>query len=293
MTFVRKRDTLKIMEATIFDIQRFSLHDGSGLRTTVFFKGCPLSCLWCANPEGQKREPQIMKDDQRCMDCGDCSACSGIESARRICPTGALQVTGRRVNSGDLLQELLKDEVFFRSSGGGVCFSGGEPLTQALFCAELGAMLKEKEIPLSLESCLHVSWTFIEKVIPVVDEFFCDLKHSDPLLFREQTGGDLSLILENLRNLDAAGVPVRIRIPVIYGFNHSEESIRSILKLLSPLKNIKGVDLMPYHPLGAGKHRSLNMPYNLPLSAMPPEELYAYREMAEGLDHNVTIGGLI
>ena len=281
------------MEAMIFDIQRFSLHDGSGLRTTVFLKGCPLSCLWCANPEGQKKEPQIIKVEALCMNCGDCSGCSDIESSRTICPTGALSVVGRKVSSDELLKELLKDEVFFRSSGGGVCLSGGEPLTQADFCAELGGMLKDKKIPVSLESCLHVPWASVEKLIPVVDEFFCDLKHSDPLIFREQTGGDLSLILENLRRLDDAGVSVRIRIPVIYGFNHSEEAIRSLLELISPLKHIKAVDLMPYHPLGAGKHQSLNMPYELPLHTMPREELLPYRELAQSYDHDVTIGGLI
>jgi pyruvate formate lyase activating enzyme len=226
------------------------------------------------------------------MDCGDCSKCGDTESARHVCPTGALTVTGRRIGSEDLLREVLKDEVFFRSSGGGVCFSGGEPLTQAPFCAELGSLLKEKDVPVSLESCLHVPWSAVEKVIPVVDEFFCDLKHGDPLIFREQTGGDLSLILDNLRRLDDRNVPVRIRIPVIYGFNHSEEDIRSILKILSPLRHIKGVDLMPYHPLGAGKHSSLNMSYKLPLNAMPPEELAPYRELVQSFDHTVTIGGL-
>lgn len=295
----------------IFNIQRYSLHDGCGLRTTVFFKGCSLHCPWCSNPESLNPAAELMFDSAKCIGCHDCLQASRnkemIESNgtiqlntksrqnpdafRNLCPSKALQVVGEIKSAREICKEVLKDRVFFIQSRGGVTFSGGEPLLQAGLCAETAEILRRENIPLSVETCLHVPWENIEKLIPLVDEFLCDIKHYDPIIFKEHTGGDLDLILRNLKRLSSSGARIRARIPVIYGFNHDEKTIDRILDIVESLKGIYAVDFMPYHPLGMGKYQNMGREYNLPGHVMANEEIQHYIQNTESRKIPVTIGG--
>ncbi len=294
----------------IFNIQRYSLHDGSGLRTTVFLKGCPLRCSWCSNPESQKYTSELSWESSLCIGCADCTAVfpdgpmqkandqirflpgqtGNPEAYRDICPSRALQVIGEKKAADEIVREVLKDRVFYTGKGG-VTLSGGEPLMQSSLCREIAEGVRKQEIHLSIETCLHVPWENIEKLIPLTDEFLCDVKHRDPEIFARHTGGDLNLILENLKGLSRAGTPIRARIPVIDGFNHHRETIGSILDFLAPLDAVYAVDFMAYHPLGAGKYRNLKREYTHPETAMPAEELEPYVRMARERDLIVTAGG--
>lgn len=294
----------------IFNIQRFSLHDGDGLRTTVFLKGCPLSCRWCSNPESQKYNSELMFDSSRCMGCGDCVLAypegplswkdrqisfdpekqSIAENYKEICPTRALQIIGEDKSAVEICREVLKDRAFYKETGG-VTLSGGEPLMQPDLCRDIAKVLKKENISVSMETCLHVPWSHIEKMIPWTDEFLCDVKHIDPVIFKEQTGGNLSLIWENLVKLEQSGAPVRVRIPVVYGFNHDPITIPAILERLKFLPHIKTVDFMPYHSLGACKYRDLGREYTLPEHAMTEKEIKPYLELAQQMKLTATSGG--
>ncbi len=294
----------------IFNIQRYSLHDGRGLRTTVFLKGCPLRCSWCSNPESQKSTSELSWDSSLCMQCGECmqihpdgpvrrkeeyfqfhpSLQKDPESFRDICPTRALQVIGENKSPSRIAEEIEKDRVFYRS-GGGVTLSGGEPLMQSELAEEIAKEVRARRIPLAIETCLHIPWENIEKLIPWTDEFLCDVKHIDPVTFAGQTGGNLSLIWENLEKLAEYPVPVRARIPVIPGFNHEKETIMAILKRLEDKNLVYAVDFMPYHPLGARKYKNLGRDYSHPLTALDEKELLPYLEMAEQLKLEATAGG--
>jgi pyruvate formate lyase activating enzyme len=298
----------------IFNIQRFSLHDGEGLRTTVFLKGCPLRCTWCSNPESQSFHRELMFDASRCMGCGDCTSVDpegamtgenfqtefhperqiNPEQYKDLCPTMALQLIGEDKPAEEIAREVLKDKAFYGENGG-VTLSGGEPLMQPVLCRKIAGRVKAEGVSPAMETCLHVPWKNIETVIPVIDEFLCDVKHIDPDVFREQTGGDLNLIWENLAKLSRTGASIRIRIPVIDGFNHDDTTIPAILEKLKDLprgeQSLKGVDFMPYHPLGAGKYRNLGRPYEHPLKAMPAEEIEPYIRAAEEMSMAATSGG--
>lgn len=295
----------------IFNIQRYSLHDGSGLRSTVFFKGCSLHCPWCSNPESQKHTAELMFESAKCIGCGDCLEASQndemIESNgkiqlnaatrqnpdafRNLCPANALQVVGEIQSAEEICNTVLKDRVFYKRSGGGVTLSGGEPLLQADLCMEIAKGLQRENIHISIETCLHVRWENIEKLIPYVDEFLCDLKHNDPIIFKEHTGGDLNLILSNLEKLSSSGVPIRARIPIIYQFNHNENTIDRILDIIESLKGIYAVDFMPYHSLGMGKYKNLGREYNFPSRIMTNEEIQLYIQKTGLRKIPVTIGG--
>ena len=292
----------------VFDIQRFSIHDGEGLRTVVFLKGCPLHCPWCANPEGMLRKPEFLYQKSRCIGCRDClsmadgpmSEISGelifssrevLRDERRVlCPTGALNIKGHFYSPSEVAAVVRKDAVFYGPSGGGVTFSGGEPLLQADFLAETAQILRNEGIHCAVESCLHVQQTNLETVLPVIDEFLCDLKHSDPEIFHRYTGGDLSLVESNFLKILESKVPLRARIPVIYGFNNDDKSLKSIIRRVAEW-GITRIDLLPYHSLGASKNTMLGREYNLPLTMMNPEILIPYREYAEEQGITASIGG--
>ena len=223
----------------IFNIQRFSLHDGEGLRTTVFFKGCTLSCSWCSNPESQSFDRELLFDSSRCIGCGDCLAVepqgamyregericfdperqSNPEEYNNICPARALQLVGEEKTADEIVREVLKDKAFYGKDGG-VTLSGGEPLMQPELCRDIAVKLQAEGVRVAIESCLHVPFKNIEMLIPYTDEFLCDAKHINPQIFREQTGGDLHLIWQNLEKLASHKGLIRARIPVIDGFNH-------------------------------------------------------------------------
>ena len=204
------------MKATIFEIKRFAVHDGPGIRTTVFFKGCPLKCLWCHNPEGISFQTQTAFYDQKCLGCGICRDPSFTEEN---CPSGAKVRYGREVTVAELLSELLQDRDFYETSGGGVTLSGGECLCQADFCAAILEALKKEGIHTAVDTCGFVAKAAIEKVLPYTDIFLYDIKAFDEDVHIRCTGKSNKQILENLAYLDSLGKAVEIRIPYVPGHN--------------------------------------------------------------------------
>ena len=268
------------MEGHIFNIQKFCLHDGPGIRTTVFFKGCNLRCRWCANPESQQMRRQLTLDKIKCTGCGKCVAacprgarsvaqglcrvdaalCNGCKVCLQVCPGRAIGSEGRTVTVEEVLEETLKDKVFYDTSGGGVTFSGGEVLLQSAFAAELARQLREKGIHVAMETAGAVPLEAFSAFLREVDYVLMDLKHYDSDAHKAGTGEDNRQILENLRYLKDSGKPFLVRIPVIPGFNDSVADAQAFGKLLEELE-IPEVQLLPFHQLGQHKYNLLNLQY--------------------------------
>lgn len=276
------------MKARIFEIKRFAVHDGNGIRTTVFFKGCPLRCLWCHNPEGLDGRPQQAFYENKCISCGECgrvcaqnahtfpegihlfdrSLCIACGKCEAVCPRNALTLYGKEITIDELMPILLEDADFYRTSGGGVTLSGGECLLQADFCAMLLKRLKENGISTAVDTCGFVPKASIQKVMPYTDVFLYDVKAFDEQTHIQCTGQSNKLILDNLKEIDAAGIPVEIRIPYVPGYN--DDQMEKIAIFLSDLKNISGIRILPYHNYAGSKYRALSMKNTLP--GQLPEE---------------------
>jgi pyruvate formate lyase activating enzyme len=295
----------------IFNIQRFSTHDGSGIRTIVFFKGCPLRCPWCSNPESQSFDYDIFFDKQKCIGCMECVKLSekvefekvddGIIINREriksplifkdICPSKAIQVIGEEIAAETLLKEIEKDKAFYISSGGGVTFSGGEPFAQPKQLLILAKELKKKEISIAVETCLGVPWGNIEAAVQYIDEFLVDLKHVDASKLDEVTFLKFEQFEYNLRALEAMNVPVTIRIPVIPGFNDSSDDMHSLIDFLDSFTNIKNLHLIPYHSFGKGKYHQLGWEYKYRAEALDKKELEPFLLYANTKGLKAVIGG--
>jgi len=264
----------------IFNIQRYSLHDGDGIRTNIFFKGCPLKCLWCSNPEGIDPAPALMFDERLCMQFGDCTLTgdglftvsngsmiinrekiSDLSPYRNICPSKAISIAGEEISVSELIDEIEKDMPFYRGDEGGVTLSGGEPFMQDEDLEILLIGLKKRGINIAIETSLHVPWSKIEPYTGYIDVFLADLKHTDPVKFRENTGGDLSLVMKNFRKLDAAGAKFIVRVPIVPQFNMSVPELQSITDFAASLSNTTGIDYIPYHSLAREKYLMLGKDY--------------------------------
>ncbi len=250
------------MTGMIFDIQRFSVHDGPGIRTTVFMKGCPLRCRWCHNPEGLSPRPQLQFFREKCVGCGSCQTRTQLSDARH-CPADALKVCGREVDEAEVLSEIRKDRIFYADKGG-VTFSGGECLLQADFVAAVLSRAKAEGLHTAIDTSGYVSRSEIEKTVDFCDLYLYDVKCFTPCVHKEYTGVDNGLILQNLKRLSEIGKDIWIRIPVIPGFNDNEKEMTAIADLVSSLSSVRRVTFMPYHTLGASKYRTLGMacPYS-------------------------------
>src|SRR5664279_5195538 len=265
---------------TVFNIQKYSLHDGNGVRTNIFFKGCPLHCSWCNNPEGIDSSPSLMFDERTCRKFGLClSYGNGVTISEKnellirrdlitdpavysnVCPAKALIVSGEEKSIADILHEIEKDIPFYNMSGGGVTLTGGEPLLQGPDLIELIRILKEKEINVSVETSLHLPWEILEKYIHLVDTFLADLKHLDADKFLKYTGGNSALILENFKKLDKTGVKFVVRVPVIPEFNFSTVELTNIIDFASGLNNASEINFIPYHSLAKEKYVMLGKDY--------------------------------
>jgi pyruvate formate lyase activating enzyme len=295
----------------IFNIQRFSTHDGAGIRTIVFYKGCPLRCSWCCNPESQSFGYSLLYDARVCKSFGDClkadpeaitadgdsirinrTSIPHPEKFKSVCLSKALTVSGEEKPVDELVQEIEKDLAFFQQSGGGVTLSGGEPLSQGEDMIDLLRRLKEKSIHVSMETSLHVRWEQVERCIGLVDMFLVDLKHTDHEKFASFTQGDASLVMDNLQKLSRSGTGYIIRVPVIPGFNHSREEISAIIDFTVSLNQAGEIHFLPYHSLGKEKYTLLGMDYTFGNHAPVDEkELQGYvtESIAKGL--NAKIGG--
>ncbi|MBQ7624943.1 MAG: glycyl-radical enzyme activating protein [Clostridia bacterium] len=249
------------MYGVISDVKRMEIHDGDGLRTTVFFKGCPLKCLWCHNPESISFEPQTARFKQKCIGCGTCRGENTEETAKN-CPADALVFYGRRVDTESLVSELMQDAPFFRESGGGVTLSGGECLAQPDFAVSVARALFEKGISVDIDTCGFVPRESFERILPFTDVFLYDIKAVDPAVHAACTGRDNSLILDNLRFLSKAGAKIEIRYPLAKGFNDGEcEKIGALLKDMPGVRKIK---VLRCHSYAASRYEALGMPCPLP-----------------------------
>lgn len=265
-----------------FNIQRFSTHDGDGIRSILFLKGCSLACPWCQNPESRSEKRSLLFDQRVCLqDCDICcKACSAISKQdgvisidrdlltdedlaelNNICPTQALTVCGQEADAEQLFKELMKDKPFYDQSSGGVTFSGGEPLMQADLVADIAKKLKHNNVSTAIESCMHAPWKNVEKVAPFIDCWLADLKHTEEVKFNQWAKGSLKRIKENFRKLDSIAKRIVIRVPVVPEFNDTEQELKQIIDFAASLQSCKELHLLSYHTLGINKYRLLDMPY--------------------------------
>jgi len=298
--------------AHIFDIKRFALHDGPGIRTTVFFKGCPLTCQWCHNPESQSTRPQLLFDRAACVGCGGCveacpegavkmraerpavdvDLCRVCGACVEACLRGARSIVGQTVSIDQILQVVIADEVFYAESGGGVTLSGGEPLLQPEAAEGLLSACKARGLHTALDTSGQGAAGDIRRLIPMVDLFLFDLKSADPVRHVEGTGCPSDSIVENARIVDASGTPIWVRIPVIPGWNDSLEELENLCRLASTMTHVEAVHLLPYHRGGVHKWDRLGAEAPFATSPVSRAEIEAIRgKLQPLLSVPVLVGG--
>ncbi len=284
----------------LFNIQRYSTHDGPGIRTVVFLKGCSLGCRWCQNPESRARGQDVLFDERLCL--AGCELCpqvaphaiSRIDDALVIvreklmpgdmaplidcCPTQALSVCGETQSVDAIIQKVLRDKPFYDRSSGGITLSGGEPFMQPDVAEQLLRKSKEAGIHTAVESCLHVPWKYIEPSIEHLDLLLADLKHVDAKRFKQWTDGSAERVLDNFRKLAARNVEMTIRVPLIPDFNADEQSIRAISDFAADEIGVKAIHFLPYHTLGINKYKLLNVPYLAALQPLDAPELLQFAQ---------------
>ena len=262
------------IRGTIFDVQRFSIHDGPGIRTTVFFKGCNLHCRWCHNPESQHAAPQLLYYARKCVGCGACKAvcqkthtpaCTGCGACAAVCRHGARELSGRTETARAVADVILRDRAFYETSGGGVTLSGGEPLLQPDFAFELLRLCKEAGLHTAIETAANVPWQVFERVLPVTDLVLCDIKGADEALHKKNTGVTNRRILQNAENLKNSGAQVRFRMPYVPGYTDGE------LPAVRAITDGFPLEVMAYHGIGAGKYEALGIPYPC-AEVVPPDK---------------------
>lgn len=250
----------------IFDIEEFAIYDGPGIRKVVFFKGCPLACNWCQNPEGISPKPELMVRTASCTNCGNCKrvckqkVCSLCGECIKACPLRLRSICGSSVEAGVLAKELLSGQRYLEQNGGGITFSGGEPLLQADFLFELVSLLKPMH--LALETCGYANQLTFQRAIQLFDYVMMDVKLTHPVKHKYYTGVDNKLILENLKTLCAANTPFVVRIPLIPGVNDDEEHMRKVAQLIHNAPTLQRVELLPYHKTAGAKYPMLGKTFN-------------------------------
>ena len=275
----------------VFDVQRWSTDDGPGIRTTVFFKGCPLRCAWCSNPESWSPRPELGVFPECCRHCGACvsacsrgaawpasverEACEGCGFCASACPYGARQFLGRRRTAAELLAQVERDRIFHRRSGGGVTFSGGEATAQPVLLRALAEALRTQGVHLALETCGHFDWEANEGALRCMDLVYLDLKHMDEAEHRRWTGMGTALIHANAHRLREAGLPVVLRFPLLPGINDDPLNLERTAVFARELGF--PLEVLPYHALGVGKHRAVGSGSEPALAPPEPARVKAVR----------------
>lgn len=269
-------------KGTIFRIKRFSLHDGPGIRTAVFLKGCPLKCIWCHNPEGLTNEIATWHNSNTCISCGMCiascihkaleqtgegrieidrSLCRNERNCVKACPTGSMQSDGDITSADKVLEEILKDSQWYETAGGGVTLTGGEPLFQPAFAAEILRRCRQNNINTALETCLYAPWSDLQSVIGLLDTIIVDMKIADPVRHRIYSGVSNDLIRENFIRLASEDIPIVVRIPIVPGITDSEQNISEIRNFIHKINKEIPVELIPFNPLARNNYDRLGLPF--------------------------------
>jgi glycyl-radical enzyme activating protein len=295
----------------VFDIQRYSLHDGPGLRTNVFLKGCPLDCAWCSNPEAKHPLPQTAFFEQRCFLCGDClkvcpnsaiemqsgrlawdaARCDSTGACVHACPAQAFRVIGKRMCASEVVAAVQRDVAFYGRQGG-MTLTGGDPTFQPGFAQAILELARAEGLHTAIETCGACAWPVLQGLLPWVNLVLFDLKHLDTDLHRQYTGGSNESILDNLRRTAQSGVELVVRVPLIPGFNTDTDSLAAMAALIRSLAEVPVVHLLPYHTLGRAKYRALDLTYSMedtPPMMIEEAEALAAPFKAYGLD--VVVGG--
>lgn len=299
----------------ITSIQKYSIHDGDGIRTTIFFKGCPLTCAWCHNPETQNYHPQALQDREKCVGCGACvkecphhaisqvgektetdyAKCEACGTCLDACLLNLREICGKEYTIKELVAEIEKDEMFYEQSGGGVTLSGGEVMTMDMdYIEKLLKALKRKGITVTIDTCGHAPYENFERILPYIDTFLYDIKTSDTEVHKKYVGVGNELIMDNLVKLSEAGARIYIRIPTITEVNGDDASMEATIKFLLDHKiHVAQVNLLPYHNIGAGKYDKMGLTYEgSELSAPSNETMEHFVKMfQEAGFHNTKIGG--
>jgi pyruvate formate lyase activating enzyme len=296
----------------ITEIQRYSIKDGPGIRTTVFMKGCTLECSWCSNPEAISPHPELLINHRLCVHCGDCvpvcpthaftlvdatldfnrELCDACGDCVSCCPEGALEIVGRGMSLEQVVDEVLRDEVFYQVSEGGVTFSGGEPLLQPGFIGSVTEQLHDKNVHIGIDTAGNVPWDSFEMVLPYTNLFLYDLKFIEGAKHEHFTGVENRMILENAQKIAESGVAMIVRMVIIPGVNDSLEEFRGMTEFVQSLKVVEQIDLLPYHKLGMAKYARLGKSYlHNDLKTPDKAHLEALRKMVEEGGFRVTVGG--
>ena len=294
-------------------MQRFAIHDGPGIRTLIYMKGCPLKCLWCSSPQTQRPSTEILHIELNCKKCGRCiEVCSNnaitlsnneaIEIDRKLCTScgdcveiclnQALKLAGKDITVEELFKEVNKDSPFYRRSNGGITVGGGEPTMQHEFVTAFLKRCKQIYIHTAIETCGYVKWEYLEKLLEYLDLVYFDIKHMDPLVHKELTGVSNELILDNIKKASALR-PVIIRIPVAPGYNDSDDNILTTAKFAAGLgTNLQRIEILPYHKFGTHLYDQLDMEYKLKDVEPPSEEhMERLKELIESCGIKAQIGG--
>ncbi|GAB6171716.1 glycyl-radical enzyme activating protein [Paradesulfitobacterium aromaticivorans] len=315
----------KIIRPLITNIQRYSLQDGPGIRTTVFLKGCSLRCPWCHNPEAQRTSPEVYYNAEKCIGCAKCAEhcptgatyierdgmdsflrfdrekCTGCGECVNDCLTGARELIGQSLTIDEIVKEATADRLFFLNSGGGITISGGDPLYFPHFTIELAQRLKNEHVHLAVETAAFCQWTYLEQLVEYIDLFLIDIKTMDAAKYKKHIKGELGVILKNLENLLEKKASVRVRLPIISGFNDSLSDYEDLVNYLGQLRGkIASVDILPFHSYGEKKYQFLGRYEDYQYRSVPNMTYKPIKVLVDMLTEagflpgvSLTVGGLI